>query len=258
MSKKLDGKTAIITGCSGGIGRELALRFAQEGANLSICARSTDKLNATAVDCQKAGVRVLPITCDVTKPEDLHHLVDETVNEFGSVDILVNNAVNAKPGTPFEEQTEEDVMRVFESGFMATWRLMQYCLPNMKAHGGHIVNFGSPSGIVGTEGYAAYGAMKEAIRSLSRTAAREWGKYGITVNCVAPTAITPNMQAVIDTLPEGQRRPETLGFRIPPVGYLGNAYDDIAPVVVFLCSQDAKYLTGQTVRVDGGGTISAL
>ena len=258
MCKRLSGKTAIITGCSGGIGRELALRFASEGANLSICARSTDKLLATAAECEKQGVRVLPITCDVSKPEDLHRLVDETLAQFGQIDLLVNNAINAKPGTPFAEQTEEDVMRVFDSGFMAAWRLMQYCFPSMKEHGGRIVNFGSPSGIVGTEGYAAYAAMKEAIRSLTRTVAREWGKYGITVNCVAPTAITPNTQAVIDAMPEGQRTPQALGFHIPPVGYLGNAYDDIAPVVVFLCSDEAKYITGQTIRADGGGSIFAV
>lgn len=258
MGKQLAGKVAIITGCSGGIGRELARRFAQEGADLAICARSTDKLKATAAMCEEEGVKVLPITCDVTDAQALRHLVDETVKAFGTIDILVNNAVNAKPGTPFMEQTEEDVMRVFESGFLATWRLMQYCFPHMKEHGGRVVNFGSPSGIVGTAGYAAYGAMKEAIRSLSRTAAREWGQYGITVNCVAPTAITPNMQEIIDAMPEGQRKPETLGFHIPPVGFLGSAYEDVAPVVVFLCSDDARYLTGQTIRTDGGGSMFAV
>lgn len=258
MNGKLKGKTAIITGCSGGIGKELARRFAQEGANLAICARSTDKLKATAAECEEAGVRALAITCDVSNPQDLHHLVDETIKEFGVIDILVNNAVTAKPGTPFEEQTEEDVMRVLNSGFLSTWRLMQYCFPSMKERGGHIVNFGSPSGIVGTVGYSAYGALKEAIRSLSRTVAREWGKYGITVNCVSPTAITPNTQAVLAARPEGQRSPESLGYHIPPVGYLGNAYDDIAPVVVFLSSDDAKYITGQTIRADGGGSIFAV
>lgn len=167
----------------------------------------------------------------------------------------MNNAVNAKPGSPFLEQTEEDLKVVWESGFLATWRMMKLCFPYMKEKGGKIINFGSGSGLMSIEGYAAYAATKEAIRSLSRTVAREWGKYGININTICPTAITPNMWEVINSLPEDQRQPETLGFVIPPLGRVGDAYEDITPVVVFLASEDSRHMTGQNFRVDGGGTI---
>ncbi|MEG1878355.1 MAG: SDR family oxidoreductase [Pseudoflavonifractor sp.] len=255
MGKKLEGRIVLITGCSGGIGKDLARKFAQEGAKLAICARSWDKLLVTKSLCEEAGAQVLAVKCDVTKPEELKALVEETAKRYGGIDVLINNAVTANPGTPFLSQTEDDIMGVFNSGFLATWRLMQLCYPHMLGRKARIINFGSPSGIVGTAGYAAYASMKEAIRGLTRTVAREWGRDGITVNAICPTAITENIQAIIDSMPEGKKTPASLGFTIPPVGYVGNAYDHIAPIVVFLASEDSGYLTGQSIRADGGGTL---
>lgn len=252
---RLEKKSAIITGASGGIGKEIAIRFAEEGANLSICARNLDKLNQTADKCREKGAKVLAIRCDVTVPNDLEQLVNETVNKYGTIDILVNNAVNAKPGSPFVEQSEDDLKTVWDSGFLATWRMMKLCFPYMKEYGGKIINFSSGSGLMSIEGYAAYAATKEAIRSLTRTVAREWGKYHININTICPTAITQNMWEVINSLPEDKRYPEALGFVTPPIGRIGDAYEDIAPVVVFLASEDSRHITGQNLRVDGGGTI---
>lgn len=173
-------KVALITGCSGGIGRETAIRFAEEGANLAICARTQSKLEETAEICRKKGAEVLAVVCDITDRAQLENLVKQTADRFGRIDILINNAVDAKPGIPFLQQTEADLMTVFKSGYLATWRLMQLCYPYLKESHGKIINFASPAGLTGTEGYAAYASVKEAIRGLSKVAAREWGKEWLT------------------------------------------------------------------------------
>ncbi len=253
--KALESKVALITGCSGGIGRETAIRFAEEGANLAICARTQSKLEETAEICRKKGAQVLAVVCDITDPTQLENLVRQTADHFGRIDILINNAVNAKPGSPFLDQTEADLMTVFESGYLATWRLMKLCYPCLKEVHGKIINFASPAGLLGTEGYAAYASVKEAIRGLTKVTAREWGKDGININCISPTAITPKMQAIIDSFPEAQRKPETLGFKVPAIGRIGTAYADLTPILVFLASDASGYITGQTIRADGGGTI---
>lgn len=255
MSCSIKNKVALITGCSGGIGKEIATYFSEQGANLIICARNESKLNETAEICRGNGVKVLAKRCDVTSAQDLDDLMKAAIEMFGTVDILVNNAVNAKPGSPLMEQTEEYLDSLWESGFKSTWKLMRMCFPYMKEKGGKIINFGSASGLLGVEGYSCYGAVKEAIRGLSRVAAREWGPYRINVNVICPTAITPSTQAVIDSMPEGKRTPEALGFIIPPLGRVGDAFEDIAPVVAFLASEASRHITGQTFRVDGGGTI---
>lgn len=252
---KLTGKTVLITGCSGGIGKETAIRFAQEGAQLSICARTTSKLLETKAICEKEGVKVVAVTCDVCKPDQLEHLVQETVDAFGTIDVLVCNAVDALPGTPFMEQSEEYLMQIFDSGYLACWRLLKLCFPYLKKQGGRIINFASAAGLTGSEGFAAYGSIKEALQGLTKVIANEWGRYGITANCIAPTAITPKIQAFIDQYPEEERSPEKLGFTIPPIGRLGTAYEDITPVLLFLASDDSAYITGQTIRADGGLTI---
>ena len=255
MLKILDGKVALITGCSGGIGRETAIRFAEEGASLAICARTASKLEETAEACRQRDAQVLAVVCDITDKTQLENLVHQTTDQFGRIDILINNAVNAKPCSPFLEQTEADLMTVFESGYLATWRLMRLCYPYLKESKGKIINFASPAGLTGAEGYAAYASIKEAIRGLTMVTAREWGKDGINVNCISPTAITPKMQTIIDSFPEGQRKPETLGFKVPAIGRIGTAYEDLTPILVFLASEASNYITGQTLRADGGGTI---
>ena len=152
MTGKLDNQVAIITGCSGGIGKQIAIRFAQEGAKVAICARRFEKLQETKALCEEAGAEVLALQCDVSIMADLENLVKQTIEKFGKIDILVNNAVSAEPGTPFMEQSEEYLMRVFNSGFMSTWRLMKLCFPYLKETKGRVINFGSGAGIRGVAG----------------------------------------------------------------------------------------------------------
>lgn len=255
MMGRLNGKTVMITGASGGIGKETAIRFSREGDNLAICARTTSRLEETKELCEKEGVKVVAITCDVSDEQQLIHFVDETIKTLGTIDVLINNAIDASPGSPFIEQSEDYLTHIFNTGYLSTWRLMKLCYPYLKQQGGSVINFASAAGITGGAGYAAYGSIKEAIVGLSKTVAREWGNDHIRVNCIAPTAITPKIQSIIDSFPEGERRPEKLGYVIPPLGRIGNAYDDITPVLLFLASDDSSYMTGQTLRIDGGATI---
>lgn len=259
MAGKLENQVAVITGCSGGIGKQTAIRFAEEGAKLAICARRIDPLLETKALCEKAGAEVLALKCDVTVMDEMANFVNKTVEMFGGIDILVNNAVTADVGKPFLEQTEEYLMSLFNSGFLSTWRMMKLCFPYLKESHGRIINFGSSSGIKGVPGYSGYGAVKEGIRSLTRTVANEWGEFGITCNAICPTAIGERAQQFLDSLPEAERTPKALGFSsTPPVGYIGDAYQDVTPAIVFLASRDSHYITGQTLRVDGGGSIFAL
>lgn len=252
---KLDGKVAIITGCSGGLGKQLALRFAQEGASLAICARSADKLAATAKECEALGAKVLAIPVDLTSYDQLKAFVESVVSTFGTVDVLLNNAVSITDPHPFLEHTIDQLNMTIQSGLFATWHLMQLCFPYMKDKPSSIINFGSGAGELGLEGYAAYAATKEAIRGLSRVAAREWGQYGIRVNVLSPSAVTENVRAGVEQLPPEQQAYVMASLSQNPMKRPGDPYEDITPVAVFLASQESQWVTGQNINVEGGGNI---
>lgn len=253
---KLSGKVAIITGCSGGLGKHIAIRFAEEGANLAICARSADKLAATAKECEAKGVQVLCMPVDLTNVEQLTAFVEATAAKFGAIDILVNNAVSITSPHPFLDHTIEELNMTMHSGFYATWHMMRLCFPYMKDHGdASIINFGSGTGDLGLEGYAAYAATKSAILGLSRVAAREWGKHGIRVNTASPSAVTDNVMAGIADLPEEQKAYVMATLSTNPLCRPGDPYEDITPAVVFLASEDARWITGQNLNIEGGGNI---
>ena len=161
---RLEGKVVIITGASGGLGKQMALRFAQEGAKLAICARREKKLQETKDLCQQAGAQVLAMVADVSHHDELKAFVEKTAETFGTIDVLVNNASTISAPHPFLEHTINDLEEALHSGLYGTWQMMQLCFPYMKEHGGSIINFGSIGGVNGLEGFAAYAAEKEAIR----------------------------------------------------------------------------------------------
>lgn len=253
---KLSGKVAIITGCSGGVGKQIALRFAAEGANIAICARSADKLYATAKECEAKGVQVLAIPVDLTNVEQLTAFVEATVAKFGTIDILVNNAVSITSPHSFLDHTIEQLEMTMHSGFFATWHLMKLCFPYMKdKKDASIINFGSSGGDLGLDGYAAYAATKEAIRGLSRVVAREWGKNNIRVNVISPVALTEHVADALELLPEEHKASIMAGMAGNPMGRPGDPYEDVAPVVVFLASEESRWITGQNIYAEGGVTI---
>lgn len=255
--KKLIGKVAVITGAGGGLGKYIALRFAEEGAKLALCDINSEKLNETAELCKNTGADVLARSFDATDLKKSTEFISETVTQFNTVDILVNLAMAIELPHSFLEHTRDTLDRSYQTGLVTTWDFMKLCYPHMKENGGKIINFGSGSGNEGQEGYAAYAAIKEAIRGLSRVAAREWGPDNINVNVVNPGAITDAIQSYIDQMPEGHQNPLSLGFSETAIRRFGKPYEDIAPVVLFLASDDSRHITGQTINVDGGVIINA-
>ncbi len=253
---KLSGKVAVITGCSIGLGKQIALRFAAEGANLAICARSADKLDATAKECEAKGVQVLAMPVDLTNVEQITAFVEAIAAKFGTIDILVNNAVSIAPPHSFLDHTIEELELTMHSGFFATWHMMKLCFPYMKdKKDASIINFGSSGGDLGMDGFAAYAATKEAIRGVSRVVAREWGKNNIRVNVVSPVALTGHAAEELEHLPEDQKSYIMGGMASNPLGRIGDPYEDVAPVVVFLASEESRWITGQNIYAEGGETI---
>lgn len=247
--KRLEDKVVIITGCSAGLGKQLAICLAREGAKLTICARRMEKLEETAELCRNEGAEVLSIRCDVSKFKDLKKLVDKTVKQFGTIDVLINNANFEADRLPFMDQGIDMLDKALHTGVYAHWHLMKLCYPYLKGKSSSIINFTSGMYQVGLELYASYAADKGAIRALSMVVAREWGIDGIRVNTISPVAIT-------DTI-VGKLAPEYSAWvkdmmSHNSMGRVGDPAGDIAPVVIFLASEESRWITGQNINVDGG------
>lgn len=245
---KLTGKVALITGGGQGVGLGIAQRFAAEGASLLLTGRTEAKLRAVIPDLEARGVRVEICCCDARSRADAERAVALAVERFGALDILVNNAQSSIPGQAFEESLEETVEMTVESGLYGTIYYMQAALPRMRGRGGSIINFGSRQGMVGAPGFSIYAATKEAIRGLSRVTARELGPHNIRVNVICPSAMSPAAQQWVVDFPE-QAAKNLLEVSLRR---WGEAEEDIGPVAVFLASDDSRYVTGQTINVDGG------
>ena len=247
------GRVVIVTGASKGVGRGIALHLARGGATLVVIARRPDPLAALSAELDALGAQHLATTLDVADRKGTFALVEQTVARFGRVDGLVANAQTFRPVTPLADVTSSDMDLLFDTGPKGTLWGMQAVFPHMRDQGwGRIVTMGSSSGMLGPVGYAPYAASNEAIRALTRSAAREWGNYGIVVNCVCPVSIghrappddDPARAASFKATFEGQ-----------PIARDGDAEHDIGPVVAFLLSDACRYVTGQTVMADGGALM---
>ena len=247
--KKLENKVAIITGATGGLGKGTAIAYAKAGANVVICARRLEKLQEVAKVCEEHGVKALPIKCDVMVRADLEKLVSQTIEEFGKVDILVNNAISTKQGVSIIDHTEEIWNNTVVSGFEAVWHLMRLCYPHMKEKGGRIINISSGAGLIGAPGFGVYAGVKAAVHGITMVAAREWAPDKITCNSIIPVFYSPLSNKLFDDHGEQDM------IDMIPMGYIGDVDEDIAPVMVFMASDDSRYMTGQLIKVDGGTDI---
>ncbi len=248
MTGRLKGKVAIVTGGGQGVGLGIAHAFAREGAKLLITGRTPDKLEKAAADLRILGGEAAWIAGTAGVRADAEAAVAKAIELFGGLDILVNNAQTSKPGISFEDTDDALFALTIESGLYGTFQHIQAAIPHMKEHGGSIINFGSYEGIHGGVGFAAYAATKEAIRGLSRTAARELGRYKIRVNVICPAALSPIAQQWVKDFPEEAEKV----MKLVALGYLGDCAEDIGPAALFLASEDSRYVTGQTINVDGG------
>jgi 2-hydroxycyclohexanecarboxyl-CoA dehydrogenase len=244
---RLAGRVALITGAGQGIGRGVALAMVKRGATVGLAGRTLAKVVGVADEVRALGGRALAVGCDVGDRAQVDSAVAATVAEFGALDILVNNAQTAVQRR-IEKTTDDDVERTWRSGALGTLYGMQAALPHLKEHGGVVINFGSSTAVSGDPTFAAYAMAKEAIRGLSRVAATEWGRYGIRVNVVVPTALSPAALAWRDAHPERFAEHEAT----TPLGRMGDPEQDIGRAAAALASDDMGYLTGATVMLNGG------
>lgn len=254
---RLQDKVAIVTGAGRGIGRGIALAFAGQGARVVVSSRSRATVDEVVAEIRAAHGTAIGMAVDVGDREAVCRMVDETVQAYGAVDILVNNAQGFGPARrpasapviqPLETFDEDEWEHTFRTGVQATLWGMKAVFPHMKTRGGKIINFASEFGIVGNPGSAAYNSNKEAVRGLSRTAAREWGPYGINVNLIVPMVRTDAMETLERADPDGMR---AIAQQIP-LRRFGDPLKDAGPVAVFLACADSDYLTGMNVMLDGG------
>lgn len=243
---KLQGKVGIITGSASGIGRGMALAMAKEGAHIVIVDVNEGKGKETFKEINQYTEGLLFIK-DISKKENVYEIVAGVVEKFGKLDILVNNA-HASRQASFIETTEELIDLSFGTGFYPTFHFMQVAYPELKKSQGKVINFASGAGLDGQVTQTSYAAAKEAIRAISRVAANEWGPEGINVNLISPIALTPGVKQWRESAPELY---DAMINRIP-LRRLGDPEQDIGRVAVFLASDDANYITGQTIMVDGG------
>ena len=245
---RLSGKVAIVTGAGQGCGLGIARAFASAGANLVITGRTPEKLAQVKPDLEARGAKVVTCPGDGSVRANAGRAVQAAIDAFGQLDILVNNALATNPGVMVEDITDDDIKLTFGSGFLGTLYHMQAAFPHLKQRGGSIINFGSKVGIHANPGVGAYAATKEAIRGLSRVTAKEWGRYKIRVNVLNPASLSPGFVDYFKQHPEE----EAVHLRDVALGYFGDAEKDIGAAALFLATDDSRYVTGQTINVDGG------
>jgi NAD(P)-dependent dehydrogenase (short-subunit alcohol dehydrogenase family) len=240
----VEGRVVIVTGSGQGVGRGMAHHLGKAGATVVVADNQVDKARRTCDELTNLGAANLEVEVDIRDPASIDAMAARVVGELGRVDAIINNAQTFRPNAPVAEASIDDFDVFYRSGVLGTLRAMQAVYPHMRDAGwGRIVNFASSMGRIGGEGFVAYNASKEAIRAVTRTAAREWARDGITVNAIAPAAAPP--RAV------GSEHYEAF-MAACPTGRNGDPELDIGAVALFLCSDACRFLTGQTFMVDGG------
>ena len=258
----LTGKTAIITGAGravlsdgrcGSIGYGIATAYAKEGANLVITGRNVKKLEDAKEELERLyGIQVLIVQADVNAGADneavVANVVKQAIDTFGSIDVLINNAQASASGVPLAEHTTEQFDLALYSGLYAAFYYMKACYPYLAKAKGSVINFASGAGLFGNFGQCAYAAAKEGIRGLTRVAATEWAKDGMKVKILCPLAWTGQLVQFEKAYPDAFKA----NVKMPPAGHYGDSELEIGRVCVQLASPDFKYLTGETLTLEGG------
>jgi meso-butanediol dehydrogenase / (S,S)-butanediol dehydrogenase / diacetyl reductase len=244
---RLDGKVALVTGGGQGVGRGIALALATQGARITIAGRTESKLLAVAEEIRAHGVQAQTVVCEVTDPDSLAAMVEAVIERFGALNILVNNAQQSAMGTLLEVD-EESFADCWNSGPLAAFRLMRLCHPYLRGSG-VIINLSSSTAVNPMPiGRGVYAAAKAAMTTLTRTAAVEWGPDGIRAITIMPAAVGEQAKRFQQEWPQAWAR----SLEAIPLRRLGDPESEIGRMVAVLCSEDASYVTGTTIALDGG------
>lgn len=250
---RVEGKVAVVTGAAMGIGKAAALALAREGAAVVVADINDAVGHETVKEMSAAGGKAVFQYCDVGKTDDVRAAVERAVDEYGQLDIMVNNAAVAIAGSVVDI-SEDDWHRVLNTNLTSVWRGMKFAIPHMMENGGAIVNVSSVQALLGFQGWAAYAAAKGAINSLTQQAAAEYSRHNIRINAIAPgTIMTPLNEKIFQEAED----PEALIANwnsIHPIGRFGEA-DEVGNLILFLASDESPFITGTLVRIDGGLTI---
>lgn len=251
MTKSLEGKIALVTGAGSGIGQTTAVTFAREGAKVVAADINLADAEKTAHSIESAGGEAIAVKVDVSKSADVEAMVKAVVNEYGRLDCAFNNAGIGSRGQSTIDYTEEDFDRTIAINLKGVWLCMKYEIPQMLKQGsGAIVNTASIMGVVGIDNSSAYVAAKHGVVGLTKTAALEFARKGIRVNAVCPGVIeTPMVLRYTDEHPEVKEK----YISRTPLGRLGNP-QEVAETVVWLCSDDASFIHGHPMVIDGAWT----
>lgn len=249
---KMEGKVVIITGGGKGIGCGITTAYAKEGANIVITGRTESTLLKTKEKIEREfGVKVLVVTADGGDEAQVQNAIDKTIEEFGRIDVLINNAQASKSGLSLIEHSKEDFDLAIYTGIYGTFNYMKLAFPYLKESVGSVINFASGAGLAGRDGQSSYAAAKEGIRGMSRVAATEWGEFGINVNCICPLAMTERLKEWQEEFPELYAKT----IQGVPMRRFADAEKDIGGLCLYLSSEAGSYITGETITLQGGSGL---